>query len=778
MTSRWLVWIGGLALALGGYFLVVHAVQQGWLGPTARIVCGVLLGSALTVAGEYVRRRPLQQMIASVRPDYVPQALTAGGLATLFGSFYAAHALYGLISPLSAFILLAAVGIGAFGLSVLQGAFVAILGLLAGFVTPALIPSDAPAAAMLFGYLFIVSAACAAVMWYRPWPWLGYGTVAGSAAWTALWLVGPYTPGDAAVIGAYWIAITGMHVYLAGEVGGEKRGLIQFHKPDGIAWVTVIVAAIAMCLAGQVDEFSNLYVAVFGVFTALLAGYALRRQAYDNFVIVAGVAFLAFFGVWMNDVAFATSRMDEAARLAWWLASLNAAWIAGLYWCLGRAERRHVWAGSAVVVPVLAMAAGYSRLSFLATDQVWALVALGVGAVFLGFTSLLRQKADTDDYKLPVGIFAIGVVACVSLAMVFMLREAWLTVALAVQLPIIAWFAHRYDLTLLRRAALVIAAVCVARLALNPFALYYGAGSALNDHWVLYGYGVPMIAFHVAYVLFKRQSDDLLVKVLEGGRLAFLTLLISGEIRVLTAGSLDRLSLDLLETGLHVSSWLAIAWTRWRAFERDGRMMDRWGAVILTGLGCFAAAWVSLLYYSPLFHRVDVGAWPIFNSLMVAYLVPAILLAGILWQAPQRIHSDLRKLISGLVFLLGWAWLTFETRHAFQGSLLAPHISDAENQAYSIVWLIASFVCLFAAIYLRRAELRYASLALILISVLKVFLIDMSDLEGLYRVASFLGLGPQSGWYRVSLSAVCVHRRCSQSADGVRSGVSLGHGLW
>jgi uncharacterized membrane protein len=37
--------------------------------------------------------------------------------------------------------------------------------------------------------------------------------------------------------------------------------------------------------------------------------------------------------------------------------------------------------------------------------------------------------------------------------------------------------------------------------------------------------------------------------------------------------------------------------------------------------------------------------------------------------------------------------------------------------------------------------LRYASAAAVLLTVLKVFLIDASDLTGLYRVASFLGLG-------------------------------------
>jgi uncharacterized membrane protein len=41
----------------------------------------------------------------------------------------------------------------------------------------------------------------------------------------------------------------------------------------------------------------------------------------------------------------------------------------------------------------------------------------------------------------------------------------------------------------------------------------------------------------------------------------------------------------------------------------------------------------------------------------------------------------------------------------------------------------------------REPILRYASLAILLVVALKVFLLDMSDLTGLYRVGSFLGLG-------------------------------------
>jgi uncharacterized membrane protein len=44
-------------------------------------------------------------------------------------------------------------------------------------------------------------------------------------------------------------------------------------------------------------------------------------------------------------------------------------------------------------------------------------------------------------------------------------------------------------------------------------------------------------------------------------------------------------------------------------------------------------------------------------------------------------------------------------------------------------------------LWLRSLPLRIASAAVLVLTVLKVFLIDMSNLTGIYRALSFLGLG-------------------------------------
>ena len=55
--TRWVVWVGGVALALGGIFLVRYTIQRGLIGPGVRIAMGALLALALVAIGEWARRK-------------------------------------------------------------------------------------------------------------------------------------------------------------------------------------------------------------------------------------------------------------------------------------------------------------------------------------------------------------------------------------------------------------------------------------------------------------------------------------------------------------------------------------------------------------------------------------------------------------------------------------------------------------------------------------------------------------------------------------------------
>src|SRR5262249_61461577 len=55
LGTQWAVWVGGLAVVLGGIFLVRYSIEQGLLGPRVRVIIGAPLALALIVAGPWAR---------------------------------------------------------------------------------------------------------------------------------------------------------------------------------------------------------------------------------------------------------------------------------------------------------------------------------------------------------------------------------------------------------------------------------------------------------------------------------------------------------------------------------------------------------------------------------------------------------------------------------------------------------------------------------------------------------------------------------------------------
>jgi uncharacterized membrane protein len=141
------------------------------------------------------------------------------------------------------------------------------------------------------------------------------------------------------------------------------------------------------------------------------------------------------------------------------------------------------------------------------------------------------------------------------------------------------------------------------------------------------------------------------------------------------------------------------------------------------------------------------AAAAIFNWYLYAYgIVTAAQFAAARLLAPPRnavLGRDARPLLctlgAALAFLLvnveiadyftppGAAVLTFE----FAGNL-------ARDMSYSIAWALFALLLLVIGIWKKLAPVRYASLGLLGVTVLKLFLHDLSELDQLYRIGAFV----------------------------------------
>ena len=152
---------------------------------------------------------------------------------------------------------------------------------------------------------------------------------------------------------------------------------------------------------------------------------------------------------------------------------------------------------------------------------------------------------------------------------------------------------------------------------------------------------------------------------------------------------------------------------------------------------------VGLLFVdNPYFTGDSVGTGRFFNLVLLCYLLPAIL-AGALAITYQRTRNETFRNVAAITsIVLALAYLTLQVRALFQGPVLSgPAMSDAEGYTYSAVWLAFAVLLLLIGIVRQSKAVRLASAAVMLLTIAKVFLIDMAGLTGVWRAFSFIGLG-------------------------------------
>ena len=722
LVENWLVWVGGLALALGGVFLVKLSIDYGLLTPPVRVVLAVLLGIGLCAASEWVTRREPADEASG--PSYVPQALAAGGAATVFAAIYAAYQLYGLISGPPAFILLAATAIATVALSLRQGVLVAALGLVGAYAVPALVASDVPHALPLFLYLAFVTAGMLAVLRHRGWWWLAWLSLAGAFLWVMVWLgLQPAHP-ETAVVGGYILVQFALFAAF-------RRGVPRIRFLTGIAaspevGVLMRVAfglfAIASFVLVHVGGFDTPSIVVTYAAAAFLLGFAYRDRDLDDVIATAAVLVLAMLATWNLPLLSDEQVFLAQLRLPVDVQDFTTACVAaalllggGGFLAQRTAPRPGRWAALSVISSALVLITAYWRLHNYGIDIAWTVIALALAGLNLAAAASIanrrvsRSEAGSLEIEIALGAYTVGVLGGTILAACFALSDAWLTVALALHLPVLGWVEGRLDLKVLRPVALIVAAIVLARLALNPYLLGYPIGPTPIFNWLLYGYGLPALAFIVATRQFGSRADDLLVGVLEAGSALFTMMLLTFELRHALYGRVDAPLSDLGKDALTPLLWLSLGGFALWLGERRARPVLRWAGIILFGLASAQVVVWQVVFANPMITSDPVGNVMIFDVLSLAYGLPAVLYAAIvvLRLGPQPLRLAARILAAGLAFV----WLSLEVRHAFHGTILGMFdTSDGEWYAYSAAWLAFAAVGLAAGLIRRDEWLRRVSL--------------------------------------------------------------------
>lgn len=750
LATRWFVWLGGAAIAIGGLLFVKYAYDVGLISPTLQIILGLLIGAGLVASGEAVRKR----LGEKAQTDYVPAALSAAGIAIAFGSILAAYTLYFLIGPITAFIGLAAVALAALALSLRQGPLIAALGVAGSYVTPMLITSPDPSAASFFPYIAIVQAACFAVLRQRPWVWLGYAGIAGSLIWVALWLAGPFEAADTLPIGLFAYVSAAIALFgLAGRAifSEESGSLMQprhMSMPLRMAVIGIGAAAVMLAMLLFVSAHHAIAVALFVIGMLAIASISWFKQERTLAAPVAGAVALLGLAGW-ERASFITFAMDEsgywttllggdAPQYLRWMLATGA--IFGALGFVGLLRRNYTlpWAMLAAGAPLLALFLAWARVDLMLSQPVWAVLAMVPMLLLAGLAWTREGKFD----DITSGILLAGAAALAVFAADRLADGIWQTIIIAALAAGVAWSGLRLTTSWLGPIATALAALASIRLFISRELWSEDKTLPLGGHWVLYGYGVPALLLWQGARWLRRSGREPFAVALEGASLALAISLVSLELRVLMAGNVTVEDPSFLEMAAHIMAWLGAAYGliyRQRLFSS---IVSLWGSRVLLAASLAAIVFFSIGVYNPVFTQEPVQGNVVFNALLLAYLAPAVLIAFIALRSEALGLGNLRMPLGLISLALGMIYVTMQTKRVFQGRLMElPSFSNGEFYAYSVVWLVCALLLFGVGLRLQRQYIRYAGLGVMALVVCKVFLLDMSGLEGLWRIASFVGLG-------------------------------------
>jgi uncharacterized membrane protein len=753
--TRWVVWVGGLTLALGGFFMVRYSIEAGLLGPGVRVLLGGLFALGLLAVGEYSRRNESLSSIAPLPIANIPAILTAAGTAVAFATVYAAYALYEFLVPATAFILLGIVAMCTMAAALLHGPALAGLGIVAAFVTPVLVSSEQPNFWALYLYLAVVTAAAFGLARIRLWRWLALTTI----VFAALWILPPINEGLKYVAPLAFHVIASFLLAALLVVCGFLYGPpAEEGRIEGIssgALGTSLVCATLVALASFHADIAMVTFALIVAGTLFVAWYA---QAATAAVAIGAGAVAIVFLEWAIQgnldmlvlpggplAGIGASPVESSVSLHLVSAAIFAVGFGVLgFLAQGRsisAVIPVIWSGAAVFVPLALLIALYARIAHLDRSVPFAILAVIIGAAFAAATELLGKREQRPGLAISTALFATGTLGALALALTFALEKGWLTIALSLMALGTAWISMQRPIPFLRWLAAILAGIVVARMGYEPRVVGDLVGTTPIFNWLLWGYGVPAASFWGASILMRRRGDDKPLRMVESAAILFTVLLAFLEIRhLVNGGDVYSFSADLTEIGLQVCVALAMAIGLERLRVRSGSIVHNVSAVLLTLFAGAATLGGLFFIANPAIWRINVGG-AVINLLLLGYALPAVLALLLSYTVAGRRRPAYANTIAGGALVLALTYVSFEIFRLFEGPYINGTASDAEQYALSIAWLAFGVIMLGFGVVFASQRARLASAIVIALTVLKAFLIDMSALTGVYRALSFMCLG-------------------------------------
>ena len=741
--QNWMTWIGAIALAFGGIFLAKYSLEAGLLSPIMRLSLGGLFGVGLIIAASYLHYK---RIIFEGFNNYIPAALASGGFITCFALTLLAYSSYEMLSPTTAFIVLAIIAISASIMAITLGPLLAVLGIIGAYSVPIWVNTGSSNVFALFMYVGFVSLSASLVAHKVQRAWLWYLMWAGHIGW---YLVGfiimqlkSNTP---------WLLATFALLSIVGLIALPRLGFklksieLRPHSLKRLIKVfpdhLLLLAFIVPLIFTMSISYYNLEWQTIGVLSiGLLLFLALKNSRWDLWqglsLVIATLMIIsaeqmnslsAFFddGLFIFKSEYGLGLLLGFGFMAY-----------GLYFGKKQVKRLafHITAAFSVFVMISTLYVLIPNNALSTAYPLWAFVLCVVAAILI-------KCAQHNTTLFQRFTYWVGANANITLAITMLLSDSGLTIALAIQVLLISVLIKRYNVPMPHWPIKALVAALLLRLTLAPWTPSYDALTLFGLHWSIIVYPLCTALF---FATAKCYNTSQLKVWLEGAALHCFALFITTETSYQLVGHSPQFdALSFYEQVLLSCNWLALGCVylhRARIAGSLAKLYQIAGSLLAGGAGFMSLK--TLLDDNPLLTSIYIGELPVLNWLFLLWLVPAGLTVW-LYSLIKPINAKIAPFVLGVAGLLGLIAINSFIRQYWQGAYiyLSKGASNEELYSYSVIWLILGAGTVIFGHLKNQLLIQKIGLGLLAAVIVKVFLIDMANLTGLLKALSFIGLG-------------------------------------
>ncbi|EQB0498381.1 DUF2339 domain-containing protein [Vibrio alginolyticus] len=741
IQENWLVWVGALAMLIGGGYLVQVIGSHIQFSPFMRVSFAFVLSLLMVLVGEWFHRKEQQNPQRAARAQgftYVPAAVTGTGLTGIYCTVIFAFVVYQMLTPSISLIILASAAFFSLALSLRQGPLMAVLGLIGGYTAPLWIGGSEPNYFLLAGYICAISFAATLLMQKVRRAWITPSIAIPHVIWMLLLIESVPTERLFSWLAIY-LSITLYLIFAVPRMGWMLNPRFRHYQskwtnsPTATALATALLTFSAVTRMPELNALQMAYcytllVAIIWL-PALRTGWSLR--VFLPSILVSATALIIL------TIAFDALYMLEREASILFALAVSIALICYRTYCQSLSDRSQL---SGLLLLVLAPAMSLITLFYIdefMQGYLWYWTAFC--ALMATYYAVLGQRARSLALECSAVMHAL----IVGIAFVW-LSDTWLTTAISIQVAIMALQAQFGLFRPASWAIKVAMGILVIRLTLLPFIPEWQPVEAGHWAWVLVSYLPSLFILSYARSTLK-QVDRELTNWFEGAFLHVFLMALFTQTNYWLTGQYGYLGhIDFTSAAVFANQALVMGLVysyRSQFAQRLSRIYEIYSYL----LWCAFAILIILLNTaeSPLVtDNVSAQALPIFNMLSIGWLLPACILLIATFKRWNTLQVH-RFAIASLGFLLAAIWLGMSIRQFWQTTsmMLYQPTSMAELFSYSVAGLLVGGLLTWRGVTQQGLMMQRVGLVVLACVALKVFLWDVSSLDGFWRAISFLGLG-------------------------------------